>query len=228
MKILRTDESDSFQPAGYEVFQRLRAMILDGEIPCGERLVERRLAEAMLVSRTPVREALKKLEAEGLVHRCRYGGLVVSRISPEDAIEIFRIREVLEGLATQLAATLRDEEDLEVLSDLFKKMNDAIRDRDDERFNRLNAQFHERIYAAAHSPRLYALIANVREYLRSYARIGFRNWGRPVRSNEEHRRILEELQRGDAIGAEEAARHHIRQSLEAALGVLRENAEGPR
>ncbi|HHY46230.1 MAG TPA: GntR family transcriptional regulator [Firmicutes bacterium] len=225
MKLLGDQALVVYQPAGEGVFQKLRRMILDGELKHGEHLVERRLAEMMHVSRTPVREALRKLEAEGLVRREPYRGLVVVKFTPQDAVEIFRIREVLEGLATQLAASHRSGTHLRTLRSLLAKMEKALDNGDEEGFGKLHVQFHDAIYRAAESPRLYNLITSVREYLESFTRIGYRLPGRKQQACEEHRGIVERIASGDVISAEEIARMHIRHSKDALLAILERESQ---
>ncbi|MEA4884502.1 MAG: GntR family transcriptional regulator [Clostridia bacterium] len=217
---LLLEDCDGSQPVACEVFRRVRTMILDGEIPPGSRLVERRLAEQFYVSRTPVREALKRLESEGLVCRSRDGGLTVTEVSPADAIEIFTIREVLEGLATGQAAVSRTESDLEALTAALCHMDSSALMGDEEEWGKWNLAFHERIYMAANSPRLTRLLSDVRAYLRRFTRVGFQKPGRMLDSNRGHEEILLHLSEGDAVEAEAAARRHTRRSLETILSAL--------
>lgn len=221
MRLLGERNLEVAQPAGEEVFRQLRTMIIAGEIKHGEHLVERRLAEMLNVSRTPIREALRKLEAEGLVNREAYRGLVVASLTAEDLIEILRIREVLEGLATSLAAARHSHLQLRKLRNLVTKMETASHDKDPETFTRLHLQFHEAVQAAAASPRLYNLISSAREHLEGFTRIGYRRSGRSAQAHEEHLRIVERIAARDEAGAEEVARLHVRHSEDALLAVLR-------
>jgi DNA-binding GntR family transcriptional regulator len=208
------------QPAGEEVFRTLRRMILSGQVRPEERLIERHLAGLLNVSRTPVREALRKLEAEGLVRREPYRGLVVARLDTEDLMEIEDIREVLEGLAARLAASRRPRHHLKTLQSLASRLTKACVNDDHETLTRLHGQFHDAIALAAESPRLYGLLATLRDYLECFAAIGYRQVGRSRQACEEHCRIVAHLVAGDAPAAEETARLHIRHSKDALLAVV--------
>lgn len=225
-KILGDNLVETTKPAGEEVFQVLRRMILNGELQRGERLVERRLAVALKVSRTPVREALRKLEAEGLLRREAYRGLVVAQFTPEDAEEILKIREVLEGLATQLAATRRTSAQLRSLKSILTKMNAAAEAEEHEAFGRLHRQFHETICLMAGGSRLYTLVQSIGEYLDSFTEIGYKHMGRSQQAREEHTELFARISAGDAAGAEEIARTHIRHSKDALLAVLTQEEQG--
>lgn len=211
-------------PAGEEVFRALRRMILSGELRHGEHLVERRVAETLHVSRTPVREALRKLEAEGLVRREAYRSLVVASLSAEDIVEISRIREVLEGLAAELAASRCSRSQLRTLRSLLSRMEKSFPGEtagpEHEAFTRLHAEFHDTLSRASESPRLYHLLSTLRDYLESFATLGYRQLGRTRQACVEHQAIVERIAAGDAEAAAETARAHVRHSKEALLAVL--------
>lgn len=209
-------------PVGYETFMCLRSMIISGTLREGDRLVERRLAEELNVSRTPVREALKRLEAEGLVQSTRQGGLVVTSLTEADIREIFMIREVLEGRATYLAAVRRSANELEAMVQLQENLQARADENEADEFWRLNVDFHALVYVAAGSPRLYRMLMDAREYLLRFTRLGFRCQARMLAASSEHREILGLLQAGEASEAEAAARAHTQNSLSAVLKAFSE------
>lgn len=209
-------------PVGYETFVQLRSMIISGALKEGTRLVERKLAAELKVSRTPVREALKRLEAEGLVQSNRSGGLIVTTFSQADIEEIFTIREALEGCATGIAALRRTPEALDAMSEQMELLQSSAEAGDIEGFWRLNLEFHALIYEAAASPRLYRMLMDTREYLRRFTRLGFRRQSRMLEASAEHREILRLLAASDAANAEHAARTHTRHSLAAVLHMISE------
>lgn len=219
------------QPASEEVFRTLRRMILAGQLRHGEHLVERRLAEQLRVSRTPIREALRKLEAEGLVRREPYRGLVVASLTPEEVNEISLIREVLEGLAARQAALHRTQANLRTLRSLLRQMENASRDKTDGApgdFADLHARFHDTLVLAAASPRLRSFLSTLRDYLESFASLGYRQSGRGRQAFAEHQEIVQHIAAGKADQAEEVARLHIRHSKDALLAVLQhELGAGP-
>lgn len=219
MKLLGDQGFVMAQPAGEEIYRTLRRLILAGELPRDEHLVERRLAQQLNVSRTPVREALRKLEAEGLVRRAPYRGLVVTSLTVEDVEEIYRLREVLEGLAANLAAGRRPRSHLKLLRSLLPKIEKAFADNDPEGFGQVHIQFHDTLALASGSPKLHSLLATLRDYLASAA-LGYAHLGRSRQACEEHRAIVHHIASGNAAAAEEAARLHIRHSKDALLAVL--------
>ncbi len=225
MRLLGEPFSAQARPVSEEVYRRLRDMIFNGELKCDEHLVERRIAEKLMVSRTPVREALRKLEAEGLAKREPYRGLVVARFTSEDLIEIMEIRETLEGLASQLAAINRTPEELARLKVLLDELDDSLGSEDHSRFLELHSEFHDAIYRAAHRPRLYNLLASVVERTEGFPRIGYKAAGRSRQAQEEHREIFARLRDKDAVAAGEIARLHIRHAKDALLLVLKPPAE---
>lgn len=221
MRLLGERTLEVSQPASEEVYRKLRDMIFSGELQHDEHLVERRLAEMLLVSRTPVREALRKLEAEGLVKREPYRGLVVAEFTPEDFIEVLEIREVLEGLATQLAAANKAGDHLAELGILLAQMEQCLNAGED--FANLHLRFHNTIYLAAKRPRLYNLISSVQEHTEAFPRIGYKMAGRGKQALEEHKEIYQRISVGDAVAAGEIARIHIRHAKDALLAVLEKN-----
>lgn len=143
------------------VYRRLRAAIISGEYPPGDKLAETALSERLDTSRTPVREALRRLAREGLVEVAPNRGARVVRWTPDDLAEIFRLRALLEGHAASRAATLRTDDELRQLDDTIAAM-DALGDRrDDEAMaerTRLNNELHAAVVSAARSPRLAVLL----------------------------------------------------------------------
>lgn len=208
---------------GY-VAERLRRAILRGHFKPGERLDQNEIAELLSVSRSPVREALRTLAAEGLVEVYPHRGAVVAELSPAEFEEISIIRVVLESMAARLAAPHIDDERIALLKDILAEL-DCTTDLD--RWVELNRRFHNTIYQAVHRPRLLSFIENLRitmtPYIRQYiasdehlnaARIG-------------HRRILEAcINRDDKLAQEETERH-LKDVYEEALKYLAANKREP-
>ncbi|UIY31953.1 GntR family transcriptional regulator (plasmid) [Neorhizobium galegae] len=146
------------QSAVETAYHRIRHLILTGEMRSGDKLLENQLAAAIGVSRTPIREALNRLNAEGLVVLERYRRGIVADFSLDDAVEIFRLRAILEGHATSRAATRISEAELQRLQELERLMETQFEElgwnEHLEGFDKLNAEFHAVIAAAAESPRL--------------------------------------------------------------------------
>ena len=197
------------------VFSILRNAILEKKLGPGQRLIERNIAEQLGVSRTPVREAIRKLELERLVTHIPRKGVVVSEFSQEDIEEIFLIRAALEALICSIAATKIKPKELERLSSLAKQIADEQNKGNLKKSNQLNDTFHEIIYRAANSPRVYNLFSTLREYIIKFTQVGYAKPGRPEEVWQEHIEIIEALRNHDSSKAEAAAKRHVENSNKA-------------
>lgn len=209
-------QTREYSPIREEVFTMLRQAILTGKLQPGDRLVERELAEQLGVSRTPVREALRKLELENLVTHIPRKGVVVSEISRKDVIEIFDIRASLEGLAASLAAQKATRDDLQGLKDLLREMEIADNNKDEE-LNDIHDEFHKRLCALADSPRLVQMINSLSDYISRFTKTGYSIPGRSSAAMQEHLELLEALEARNSANAEEIAGHHVMNSKAAVL-----------
>lgn len=201
------------------VFSIIRSAILNGKLEPGERLVERDIAEQLGISRTPVREAIRQLEREGLVTHIPRKGVVVSGFSKADVMEIMAIRAVLEGLICSTAAVKIRARDLERLESILRQMQDEHTKGNHKKLNQLNNRFHDIIYRAAESPRLYDLLSNLREYINRFAQIAYTKPGRIEEALIEHGKIVQTLRNHDSHEAEEAAKQHVEKSSEAYMKI---------
>jgi DNA-binding GntR family transcriptional regulator len=198
-----------------EVYDRVRADIVHGLLRPNERLVEIELAEALGVSRTPVRETLQRLTLEGLVRR-RRGGWVVHEHSREEIRAIYEVRAALEGYAAFLAAARATPEQLRELEGIYPAGAAAVALGPDAQVA-LNERFHDGVIAAAGNPRLTELSRRSRQYYFNH-RIARGYTGEETRrSIDGHRRILAALARGDGAAAEACAREHVDYALSIAL-----------
>jgi DNA-binding GntR family transcriptional regulator len=202
------------------VYDSLRQAILDGSIAQGERLVESELAETLNVSRMPVREAIRKLETEGLVEHQPRRGAVVKTFSEEDILEIYTLREAMEALAAVQAVRRATQE--EILN-LEKAMNEIDRlcdlgnEADAREVFEANRIFSEGVIAACHMPRLIQVINTYKDYLERFRRVTLAGPSRRELVRREHRGILEAIRDRDEKRAEALTREHIRGALEAYL-----------
>jgi DNA-binding GntR family transcriptional regulator len=217
---LRAIDPSLLTPIRDVVYETLRQAILDGSIPPGERLVESDLAETLNVSRMPVREAIRKLEAEGLVEHQPRKGAVVTTFSEEDILEIYSIREAMEALSAVQAVRRATQEEI----DRLEKAMDEI-DRLCEMGNgasaaeifEANRVFSEGVIEACHMPRLVQFINTYKEYLERFRRVTLAGPARRELVRREHRAILEAIRDRDEKRAEALTRKHIRGALEAYL-----------
>jgi DNA-binding GntR family transcriptional regulator len=201
-----------------EVYDQVRADVVHGLLRPNQRLVEVELAEALGVSRTPVRETLQRLALEGLVRRDR-GGWVVHEHSPAEIRAIYEVRAALEGYATFLAAGRATPAQLRELAAVYPPGEEAVGLAPDVQVE-LNERFHDGVIAAAGNPRLAELCRVNRQYYFNH-RIASRYDGEENRrSIEGHRLILEALARGDGPAAEAHAREHVDYALAIVLAKV--------
>ncbi|SDY57673.1 transcriptional regulator, GntR family [Proteiniborus ethanoligenes] len=212
--------SNDLRPIREIVYEELRKAIFDGRIKKGEHLVESIIGEKMEVSRTPVREALRQLEAEGLVSNVPRRGAIVQGITKEDAVEIYDLREVLEGLVVRLSCKNITDEDIIKLKDILKKMEETISKKDDESYLNIHGDFNNIIFNRANSKRLQSMMTNIYDYLASLRSISLQKEDRRISALEEHRQIVYALEKRDEEAVEKLAREHVRKAKEAFLKNL--------
>lgn len=205
------------------VYEVLRRSILDGELPPGHRLRSDVLANELKVSRTPVREALRKLETEGLVDASR-SGLVVRQSSEEDLVEIFYLREALEGMAARLAAENATRAEIDELHALFEDMEAVAARSDIALVRKLTGEFHLLVCRASHNKRLIQSLQGLLDHVRQAQSSTLYMPGRPADALKEHRALLRAIEKRDPDLAETLARQHRRKTLDLRRKMLREQA----
>ncbi|WP_372620362.1 GntR family transcriptional regulator [Falsiroseomonas sp.] len=189
----------------------LRLDILRGRASAGSRLDIDEIAARHGVSRTPVRDALKQLEGEGLVQVLPYRGVEVTRLSGEDLRELFSIRIALERLAVARAAANVSLAELEGLRKILRRM-DRARGRD-QSWTTLNTSFHDAVHAASRSPRLIEMIRVQRTNVDRYVRAGAADLGTEAQQ-QEHWALLESLAARDAAAAQSVIERHLTRTAE--------------
>ena len=215
----------SAKPAGSgsladQVRARIRQAIREGRYKPGERIRETEVAAWLEVSRTPVREALRRLESEGLLTFESWRGVVVADLDRQQISELYAMREVLEGAAARLAARHIDESEIELLELLLERA-DGEADAP-AALAETNRRFHETIYAAAHNRYLLQTLEQLRNALILLRGTTFALSGRSKTAAEEHRAVLAAIRARDAEAAEAAARRHIAAAHRARLRLLME------
>jgi DNA-binding GntR family transcriptional regulator len=207
------------------VADKLRDQIIRGEIPEGTQLRQDAIATQYQVSRIPVREALRQLDAEGLISIVPNRGAVVPALSPDDVEELFSIRALLEPEVLKLSIPHLTEEDFsEADAVLQKYVNELQRDDHVSAWGRLNWQFHSILYSRANQPRFMAVIRNVNNSGERYTRLQLYLTHGIKRANEEHHQILELCRNRDVT----AACNLLRQHIQYASGSLKEVLEQKR
>lgn len=196
------------------IFEALQAAILSGELAPGQRLKQKELAVRLGVSPTPVREALQKLEARGLLVRVPHSGVRVARVCPEEIVQVYRIRAVLEGLAARLAIESSTEAELNALVErlviIQKRLESKHRSGRIGGWMRLNDEFHDEIVRAAKCPRLLNLVSDLRVMV-PRDRFGLVP-GQLSRTIPEHQQIIDAIRAKDPDRAESAVRAHVEAS----------------
>lgn len=200
---------DSYKPLRELVCENIRQAIIDGTFSPGERLMEIQLADEMGVSRTPVREAIRKLELEGFVVMIPRRGTYVADISIRDITEIYEIRTCLDVLSAGLAAERITDEELEALNRLLVEIGQYMAENNMEKIVEADTAFHDILYQASRNERLRSIINNLREQLTGIRGRSMSYPGRLVETMDEHRALVDSIAARDVERAQEAARAHV-------------------
>lgn len=217
---------DSYQPLRDVIFEALRKAIVTGDIKPGERLMEVSLAEQMGVSRTPVREAIRRLEAEGLVTMIPRKGTYVSELSVKDIMDVLEVRTVLDKLATDLAAKRIQPFQLKSLESVHKSYIACVEKEHMEGAVKKDVEFHDIIYAASGNPRLIAVATSLREHVYRFRVIYMRDNLVAENVLNEHQEILDALRSAQNDEASGLAEEHIRNQMESIIKSVTENTDG--
>ncbi|MDD3853582.1 MAG: GntR family transcriptional regulator [Syntrophomonadaceae bacterium] len=224
-KRLQPVDLDSYKPLRELVLEAIREAIISGALKPRERLMEIQLAEELGVSRTPVREALRKLELEGFIVMVPRKGAYVADLTFKDIADVFEIRAALEGLAAGMAAERITEEELEEMERLLAIKAEAIAHNDMEKLIEVDTKFHEAIYQASRNERLTAIINNLREQIQRYRTTTLSFPGRSKQSLDEHRLLVEAIQSRNSQLARQVAQEHIENAENSMIEALKK--DGP-
>ena len=197
------------KPLREMVYEELKMQILTGTIVPGTRMMEVELANQIGVSRTPVREAIRKLEKEGLVVIEPRKGAYASQISTKDMVEILEVRQNMEGLAAFFAASRMQPDQLSELKEVAGLYNTAVADGNMEDMIKYDTRFHRIIVESCNNKILVQMIEQLQELVLRFRYIYYDDFRRAEKMPEEHRMILEAIEKGDADSARQAADVHI-------------------
>lgn len=214
-------QPNSYVPLRVQVYGALRTAIVSGKLKPGERIVEDRICTELGVSRSPLREALRKLEGEGLISILPRRGAVVTELTPRDQLDLFAVREALEGLASNLAAAHITADELAELEDVCQAMEKCIGARDMAVVVALNTQFHELVAKASRNRWIREFLLSIRAQTRRLYRSSIEKPDRAVDSVSEHRLVIEALRQGDGERAEALARQHVQRARDVAIMATR-------
>lgn len=210
-----------------EVASRLRAMIFDRRLAPGQWVDEQALAREWAISRTPVREALKVLVAEGLVSATPRRGCVVTEISEDDAERLFPVMALLEGQCAREAARHASDADLREIARLHDVLEGHAAAHDIEGYYRANHVFHSKVQGAAGNPWLSRATDQLRVFMRLLRGRQLQHPGRIDDSIGEHRELIEALLARDAERAGQLMHDHLMAQLDA-LKALRASEQAPK
>ncbi len=203
-----------------KVFRTLEEEILSGELKKGDSLAEIALSKRLGVSRTPIRGALHRLKEDGLVEIAPNRGAVVLGIDKDDLIDIYKVRNRLEGLASASAAKSISKEALVELRESVELSEFYINRGDTEKVKELDTAFHLLIYKASGNRQLESILTELHRKIKTYRKLSLSVSGRVEKSVREHREILEAIEKGDANLADTLTSLHIERALENLIVAL--------
>lgn len=203
------------------VFNTLRHAILKGELEPGERLMEIALAQKLGVSRTPIREAIRKLELEGLVVMVPRKGAEVADITEKDLRDVLEVRTALEELSIELAMKNMNDDDYKQLTEANKLFAKDSEGDDLIKIAEADVAFHELIYMATGNKRLIQMINNLREQMYRYRLEYIKDKSTHARLVDEHNRIIDAMVKNDVAAAKAAIKLHVENQEENILKSIK-------
>lgn len=213
---------DAYLPLRDVVFHTLREAILKGELKPGERLMELQLASKLGVSRTPIREAIRMLEQEGLAVTIPRKGAEVARMTEKDMEDVLQIREVLDELAVKLACDNITREEIKELEKKMFQFEGSIRQDDIKKIAQADVAFHDVIYRAAGNVKLMTMLDNLREQIYRYRVEYLKDEKAYPTLIREHREILAALEKHEKKKVVEAMKVHVERQAEVVKKIIRD------
>ena len=214
-------DAASYLPLRDEVFFTLRDRILKGELSPGDRLMEIPLAEKLGVSRTPVREAIRLLEREGLAITIPRRGAQVARMTEKDLSDVLEVREALDELAAEKACKNMNDEIIEKLSAAMDEFKRAARSGDIKVIVEADEAFHHIIYEAADNPRLLSIVDNLKEQMYRFRFEYIRGEESYDTLISEHLSIIEGLKKKDVDFVKKMMHTHLQNQIEAVRQIIK-------
>lgn len=212
---------DEFLPLRDVVFNTLRQAILTGELKPGERLMEIHLANRLGVSRTPIREAIRKLELEGLVTMIPRKGAEVAQITEKSMNDVLEVRRAVDALCVELACDRIDSQSLEQLRIACDNFEQAVKTKDVKKIAQADVKLHDIIVQATGNQRLIQLVYNLSEQMYRYRFEYIKDASQHQHLVEEHRIIYESIVNKDKDTASRAAKMHIDNQEKAIMQQIR-------
>lgn len=213
---------DAYLPLRDVVFNTLREAILRGELVPGERLMELQLAAKLGVSRTPIREAIRMLEQEGLAITIPRKGAIVAGMTEKDMQDVLEIREALEELSVQVACDKITAEEIEQLQENMKNFERSLKSGDLKKMAQADVEFHDVIYQATHNPKLVNMLNNLREQMYRYRVEYLKNPKNHEQLLREHEAIYKGIVEKDKASVTDMIRRHISNQVDVVKHIIRE------
>ena len=208
-----------------KIYYILKKEIIKGSFKPGDKVLEARIAEQMGISRTPVREAIRELAAEGFVTLGPNQGVVVRSVSADNIREVLQIHSALEGLAARLSCEVINEEDLKELENYVNKMEKLANKKDLSAYSEVDLKFHELIVNTCRNKRLIQMRKNISDQAQRY-RIGSLSIPKRLKESlKEHQKILEAFKTKDPKKADSTSQKHIQNALKNILVKVIEKQE---
>ncbi|MGI6654781.1 MAG: GntR family transcriptional regulator [Christensenellales bacterium] len=208
------------RPVRDNVYETLKNAILTGELPAGSRIIETQYAEKLHISRTPLREAFRRLEQDGLVSYEVRRGVVVRAFTVEDVEEIFTIRNALMVLIVPSIIEKVVDEDIADLREILARMDISQAQQNAKELAPLNRQFHRRLEKISGKKRILRTIDSQEEYIKLFSEVTIASIVARSTAHQEHHQMLQLLERRDATALEQLMLSHLESSKQTCLQVL--------
>lgn len=212
---------NDYKPLREVIFTTLRDAIIVGELRPGERLMEVKLAEKMGVSRTPVREAIRKLELEGLVDMIPRKGAHVADLSVKDIVDVLEVRASLDGLAALLAAERITDEEIDELNHVNSQFVSFLQKENLQGSIKKDVEFHEIIYRSSRNEKLIQIVSNLREQVQRFRVIYLKDYVNPKELEKEHKDIIDAICSKDSEISRKVAQNHIKSQQESIINAIK-------
>ncbi len=221
-KLTKVNLND-YKPLRDVIFDTLREAIIVGELKPGERLMEVQLAQKMGVSRTPVREAIRKLELEGLVEMLPRKGAHIADLSVKDIMDVLEVRATLDGLASSLSATRISDEEIRELRHIQSQFVSYVEKDNLQGSIKKDVEFHDIIYRSSRNDKLIQISNNLREQIQRFRVIYLKDYSSTRELVREHNEIIEAIAARDPEAAMRSAQAHIKKQEEAITRSVKKN-----
>lgn len=205
------------------VYDYLYNAIRSGDIKAGQTLTERDLAEKLGVSRTPIREAIRRLEEHGLVTHEPHKGVKIITLSLEKVKQLYEVRELLEGLAVRNLSKLHTPEIISELNRYIERAEKEATENNVIELSQINSQFHLTLARLSGNLYLETIMNMLQTHIGLMMSTSLSRSGRPLENIEEHKMIIAAIKSGDGDYAENIAKYHVRSSRENALKIIEKN-----